>query len=54
MTNPSADVTRTAPAANCSHDRHYWPEDTAEGDTCNCGAWYRFEDRIERTPEIES
>lgn len=34
--------------ARCSHSRHYWHENAdAEGDTCNCGAWYRFADRIE-------
>lgn len=38
--------------ARCSDDVHHWHENAdAEGDTCNCGAWYRFADRIERTPE---
>lgn len=36
--------------ARCDPDRHMWHEDAdAEGDTCNCGEWYRFADRIERT-----
>lgn len=37
--------------ARCSDGRHYWHENAChESDTCNCGAWYRFADRIERTP----
>lgn len=37
--------------ARCSESKHYWHEDACcEGDTCNCGAWYRFADRIELTP----
>ena len=28
---------------------HRWPDDAAEGDTCNCGDWYRFSDRIQRS-----
>lgn len=37
--------------ARCSDTQHYWCEDAdAEGDTCNCGRWYRFADRIEETP----
>lgn len=36
--------------SRCSDDKHYWHENAdAEGDTCNCGAWYRFGDRIEKT-----
>lgn len=36
--------------ARCEDARHYWHENAdAEGDTCNCGAWYRFADRIERS-----
>jgi hypothetical protein len=32
----------------CERGIHVWGEDaTAEGDTCECGEWYRFEDRIE-------
>ena len=38
----------------CEGGRHVWSEDaTADGDTCECGAWYRFADRIEQTPPIE-
>jgi hypothetical protein len=38
-------------APHCTDDRHRWPKEAdAEGDTCHCGAWYRFRDRIERTP----
>lgn len=37
--------------ARCGDGKHYWHEDAdSEGDTCNCGAWYRFADRIEETP----
>lgn len=37
-------------AVPCSPDKHQWHHDAdAEGDTCNCGEWYRFADRIERT-----
>lgn len=37
--------------ARCSDGTHHWHEDAdAEGDTCNCGDWYRFADRIEKTP----
>jgi len=36
--------------ARCSPDKHMWHENAdTEGDTCNCGEWYRFADRIERT-----
>lgn len=35
----------------CVGDEHVWPDDAEDGDTCNCGAWYRFPDRIQRTPE---
>ncbi len=29
---------------------HYWSEEAdAEGDTCECGKWYRFKDRIVET-----
>lgn len=31
----------------CVGGTHFWPDDTVDGDTCNCGAWYRFADRIE-------
>lgn len=34
----------------CRDGRHFWPEDADEGDTCECGQWYRFADRIEATP----
>jgi len=38
--------------AHCDDDSHFWSEDAdAEGDTCNCGAWYRFADRIEATKQ---
>jgi hypothetical protein len=30
----------------CTTAAHQWPADTVEGDTCQCGAWYRFDDRI--------
>lgn len=28
---------------SCSSDEHYWPDDYAAGDTCNCGAFYLIE-----------
>jgi hypothetical protein len=32
----------------CGNGKHHWHENAdAEGDTCNCGEWYRFADRIE-------
>jgi hypothetical protein len=41
--------------APCAADRHHWATTAdTEGDTCNCGAWYRFADRIERTPTNDS
>ncbi len=38
----------------CTGYEHYW-DDTADadGDTCNCGAWYRFASKIVRTPHDE-
>src|SRR5262252_1099049 len=34
--------------ARCGQGKHWWHEDAdTEGDTCNCGKWYRFADRIE-------
>ena len=37
--------------AHCLSTEHFWSESAdAEGDTCNCGAWYRFADRIVKTP----
>lgn len=39
--------------ARCGMGKHYWHENAdAEGDTCNCGEWYRFADRIEETPRL--
>lgn len=39
-----------ADAGPCELDKHNWSAGAdAEGDTCNCGGWYRFRDRIERT-----
>jgi hypothetical protein len=36
----------------CGHGNHHWHENAdAEGDTCNCGEWYRFADRIEQTEQ---
>lgn len=36
--------------ARCGQGKHYWHENAChEGDTCNCGDWYRFADRIEET-----
>ncbi len=36
----------------CTDGIHRWHEDAdAEGDTCECGAWYRFENYIQRTPD---
>lgn len=29
---------------------HYWPDDAEYGDTCNCGAWYRWRDSIQEAP----
>ena len=35
-------------AVRCSGSKHHWSESAdAEGDTCDCGEWYRFADRIE-------
>jgi hypothetical protein len=35
----------------CEGGQHHWSESAdAEGDTCNCGAYYRFHHRIEKTP----
>src|SRR5688572_27672805 len=32
----------------CDLSSHVWAvEATTEGDTCECGQWYRFDDRIE-------
>lgn len=37
-------------SALCRNDAHRWDDEAdAEGDTCNCGAWYRFANRIEGT-----
>lgn len=34
--------------ARCGSGKHHWHENANhEGDTCNCGEWYRFADRIE-------
>ena len=39
---------------SCGEGKHYWSaEADAEGDTCNCGEWYRFADRIELTPPAD-
>jgi hypothetical protein len=36
--------------ARCGESKHFWHEDAVhEGDTCNCGAWYRYADRIEES-----
>lgn len=38
----------------CAFGKHVWADDAdAPGDTCECGAWYRWPDRIEQTPEVE-
>lgn len=50
MSKPETDE---KPCVSYPTEAHYWPEDTADGDTCTCGEWYRFPDRIEKTPEIE-
>lgn len=35
-------------AVRCLGNKHHWSESAdAEGDTCDCGEWYRFADRIE-------
>lgn len=34
----------------CRDDKHFWPDDSTEGDTCECGQWYRFSSRIEAVP----
>lgn len=48
------DVDQLADLNVCTDAVHVWHDDAdTEGDTCTCGAWYRFKDRIERTPEIE-
>jgi hypothetical protein len=40
----------TVGGRGCDFGRHMWPiEADAEGDTCECGQWYRFNDRIEST-----
>jgi hypothetical protein len=33
----------------CGDGKHQWPADAADGDTCNCGQWYRFPNRIEES-----
>jgi len=33
----------------CGLTTHIWPEDAEDGDTCNCGEWYRFRDHIQAT-----
>lgn len=43
----SPQISRETP---CNGNCHWWPADSAVGDTCNCGQWYRFNDRIEGTP----
>jgi len=43
---------RSLVTQDCVDAAHFWDaEATASGDTCNCGDWYRFADRIERTPD---
>ena len=38
----------TPTIGGCKRERHVWADEaTAEGDTCECGQWYRFENRIE-------
>ena len=39
----------TAGVGRCGLQSHFWTEPAADGDTCECGAWYRFSDRIEAT-----
>ncbi len=38
----------------CADGKHQWLSDAAEGDTCHCGQWYRFANRIEATPTPET
>ncbi len=45
---------RTADQRPCADGEHRWPVDAEEGDTCNCGQWYRFANRIEATPTPET
>ncbi len=32
---------------DCHGAIHFWPDDAEPGDTCNCGNFYRWENRIE-------
>lgn len=50
---PPSQATPAAPGGvECAGDVHRWADEAdAEGDTCQCGNWYRFSDRIERTPQ---
>lgn len=38
----SARRRRAPPGRGCQGDRHEWPEDYSDGDTCACGALYLF------------
>ena len=38
----------------CADGKHQWLSDAAEGDTCHCGEWYRYANRIEATPTPET
>jgi hypothetical protein len=51
LENPEAPEPMPVKEQPCTPNKHRWA-DTAdvEGDTCNCGEWYRFKDRIERSP----
>jgi hypothetical protein len=50
MADQETDETR-----ECSDEQHCWhPDADEDGDTCNCGAWYRFKDRIVQTPDREA
>jgi hypothetical protein len=51
----AVNMVETVNLAPCEGDRHRWPADYQEGDTCNCGAFYAISARdgliIERAPE---
>ena len=49
------DTSRSEPV--CDDTVHRWSDDFTDGDTCQCGEWYWFDERddkprrIERTPK---
>lgn len=41
---------RIREVGGCQRGNHFWPDGTVDGDTCDCGAWYRFSNTIEEAP----